>query len=56
VEPIWKLQDVCNFYGLYKNIFHTKGDTTISTIMVAHNHLPVSIILSTLASLIPLTI
>jgi hypothetical protein len=31
------------FYGLYKNVFHTKGDATISTIMVAHNHLPASI-------------
>jgi hypothetical protein len=32
-----------NFYGLYKNVFHTKGDATILTIMVAHNHSPASI-------------
>jgi hypothetical protein len=32
-----------NFYGLYKNVFHTNGDATISAIMVAHNHLSISI-------------
>jgi hypothetical protein len=52
VEPTWKLPDVYEHYDLRENFIFIQIEVCSKT--EANNYLPASIILSTLASLIPL--